>query len=176
LVRKASVVSLEITPVITEREDIFGNVVKAPVLGIASQVQAYQEMHIGSALVGAGSETWFIATATLKALGQIVTGQRGVDELSGPLRIAKYSGQSVDKGMSTVLWFMVVLSVNLGLINLFPIPMLDGGHLLYYSIEAVRGKPMADQIQEWGLRVGLALILCLAVFSTVNDLRHLNVF
>ncbi len=174
--RAEEVLQLEITPFMQEREDLFGNKVKAPLIGIASQAVSYRELHAGSASIEAVKETYFIASATLKAIGQMITGQRGVDELSGPLRIAKYSGQSVEQGMSTVLWFMVVLSVNLGLVNLFPIPILDGGHLLYYGIEAVRGKPMADKMQEWGFRIGMAFVLCLAIFSTVNDLRQLDVF
>ncbi len=167
---------LRVTPHMKEREDIFGNIVKAPLIGIASESVSYRDLHAGNAFVEAVGETYFISTATLKAIGQMIVGERGVEELSGPLRIAKYSGQSVEQGMSTILWFMVILSVNLGLINLFPIPVLDGGHLLYYIIEAVRGKPMADKMQEWGFRVGIALVLSLAIFSTFNDLRHLDVF
>src|SRR5690606_5054119 len=143
-------ITLEVTPYMQERTDIFGNKIQAPMLGIASQAVLLQELNPGMAAVEAVKETWFIATATLKAIGQMIMGERALDDLSGTLRIAKYSGQSIDQGMSTVLWFMVVLSVNLGLVNLFPIPVLDGGHLLYYSIEAVRGKPMADKMQEWG--------------------------
>lgn len=165
-----------VTPKIEERKDMFGNAVRMPLLGITSQVVNYQKLHSGVAVVEATKETYFIASSTLKAIGQIITGRRGTDELSGPIRIAKYSGQSLEKGVTTVLWFMVVLSVNLGLINLFPIPVLDGGHLFYYAVEAVRGKPMADRLQQYGFRIGLAFIICLALFSTVNDLRNLNVF
>jgi regulator of sigma E protease len=103
----------------------------------------------------------------------MITGERSVREITGPIGIAKYSGQSAQQGFSTVLWFITVLSINLGLVNLFPIPALDGGHLLYYSIEAMRGKPMADKIQQIGLKIGIAFIITLAIFAIINDLLNL---
>ena len=105
----------------------------------------------------------------------MIVGSRSPDELSGILRIGQYSGQAANKGLSVVLWFMAVLSVNLGLINLLPIPVLDGGHLLFYGVEAIKGRPMAERVQEWGYRVGFSLLVLLMVFATYNDLRHLNV-
>jgi len=98
-----------------------------------------------------------------------------VDELGGPLRIAQMSGEVAQGGVVAVLWFMAVLSINLGLINLFPVPVLDGGHLLFYAAEAVRGKPLGHRAQEYGFRIGLALVLTLMVFATWNDLVHLRI-
>lgn len=167
---------MTITPRMVEAQDSFGNMVEVPRLGLSSPAVDKRELGLGSALVEATKETYFICTATLKGLGQMITGDRGLDGLSGPIRIARYSGQSVDQGIYTILWFMVILSANLGLFNLFPIPVLDGGHLLYYSIEALQGKPLADRIQEWGFRLGIVMVLTLAVFATFNDLRHLDVF
>ena len=99
-----------------------------------------------------------------------VTGSRPADELGGPIRIAQMSGQAAQSGIADVFWFLAVLSINLGLINLFPVPLLDGGHLLFYAAEAIRGKPLGQRAQEYGFRLGLALVLTLMVFATWNDL------
>jgi regulator of sigma E protease len=128
-----------------------------------------------TALLQAGNETWELSVGTLKAMWQIVIGTRAADELGGPLRIAQMSGEVAQGGIVAVLWFMAVLSINLGLINLFPVPVLDGGHLLFYVAEAVRGKPLGQRAQEYGFRIGLALVLTLMVFATWNDLVHLRI-
>ena len=106
---------------------------------------------------------------TLKASWQMIIGQRSTDELGGPLRIAQMSGEVAQGGIAALLYFMAVLSVNLGLINLFPIPVLDGGHLLFYVAEALRGKPLGQRAQEYGFRVGLALVLSLMVLVSAAD-------
>ena len=108
-------------------------------------------------------------------IGEIILGQRNADDLGGPLRIAKISGEMAQLGISQVILLMAMLSVNLGLINLFPIPMLDGGHLAFYAAEAVRGRPLGPKIQEYGFRFGLILVLVLFVFVTWKDLEHLRV-
>ena len=106
----------------------------------------------------------------------MITGSRSTDELGGPIMIGEMSGRVADFGIVAILSFMAILSINLGLINLFPVPMLDGGHLLFYAIEAVRGRPLGERAQEYGFRIGLALVLTLMVFVTFNDLSRLNVF
>jgi regulator of sigma E protease len=116
-----------------------------------------------------------LSADTLQAMWQIVIGTRGTDELGGPLRIAQMSGDVAQGGIVAVVWFMAVLSINLGLINLFPVPVLDGGHLLFYAAEALRGKPLGQRAQEFGFRIGLALVLTLMVFATWNDLVHLRI-
>jgi regulator of sigma E protease len=128
-----------------------------------------------TALWQACRETVNLTAGTLGAVGQMIAGSRGTEELGGPLRIAQMSGEVAQSGMVALIWFMAILSVNLGLINLFPIPMLDGGHLLFYAVEAIRGKPLGDRAQEYGFRIGLALVLTLMVFATWNDLVHLRV-
>ena len=105
----------------------------------------------------------------------MIAGVRGTDDLGGPLRIAQMSGEVAQTGIVALVWFLAVLSVNLGLINLFPIPLLDGGHLLFYGFEAIRGRPLDERMQEYGFRIGLALVLSLMVFATWNDLVHLRV-
>jgi regulator of sigma E protease len=106
----------------------------------------------------------------------MIGGSRGTDELGGPLRIAQLSGQVAQLGIASLISFIGVLSVNLGLINLFPVPVLDGGHLLFYLMEALRGRPLPQRAQEYGFRAGLALLACLFVFATWNDLTHLGLF
>ena len=115
-------------------------------------------------------ETAWLTVATLQAIGQIIMGTRASDELGGPIFIAQVAGQVAERGIVMVFWFMAVLSVNLGLINLFPIPMLDGGHLMFYAFEAIRGKPLGERAQAYGFRIGLAMVLALMVFLTWNDL------
>ena len=104
-----------------------------------------------------------------------MTGKRSPDELKGPIGIAKLSGQAADQGLTTILWFMAMLSANLGMVNLFPIPPLDGGHLVFYAIEGAQGRPMAEKIQNIGYRVGFALILTLMAFTIYNDVKSLFV-
>lgn len=112
----------------------------------------------------------------LSALGEIISGERTTEELGGPLRIAKFSGDVAQGGIISLIFFMAGLSVNLGLINLFPIPVLDGGHLVFYAIEGLRGRPLGVRAQEYGLRIGFALVMSLIVFATWNDLVQLKVF
>ena len=120
---------------------------------------------------GAG-DTWFIVAKTLDFVGRLLTGSGDVRQLSGPIGIAQVSGQILDKaGPSALVWLMAVLSVSIGLLNLFPIPMLDGGHLLYYGIEAVRGRPLGEKAQELGFQIGLALVVGLMLIATWNDLQ-----
>jgi len=111
---------------------------------------------------------------TLAAVWQMIAGGRGAEDLGGPLRIAQMSGQVAEMGVASLVSFMAVLSVNLALINLFPIPVLDGGHLMFYAAEAIRGRPLPARAQEMGYRAGFALLITLFVFATWNDLSQLG--
>jgi regulator of sigma E protease len=173
--RDGGELELRVTPTPTELTDRFGYHYEIGLLGIARSGMEYIKRDPLTALLQAGTETWNLSVGTLKAMWQIVIGTRAVDELGGPLRIAQMSGEVAQGGMVAVLWFMAVLSINLGLINLFPVPVLDGGHLLFYAAEAVRGKPLGHRAQEYGFRIGLALVLTLMVFATWNDLVHLRI-
>jgi regulator of sigma E protease len=166
-------VSLNVTPQMTERTDRFGNVHRIGLLGIGRSGVEYVRHDPVTAVVRATEETWNLSAGTLKAIWQMIVGARTTDELGGPLRIAQMSGEVAQGGIVAIVWFMAVLSVNLGLINLFPIPVLDGGHLLFYVAEAIRGRPLGQRAQEYGFRIGLALVLTLMVFATWNDLMHL---
>ncbi|HVY18321.1 MAG TPA: RIP metalloprotease RseP [Rhodopila sp.] len=146
------------------------------VIGVRGGVVEYARINPVQALWGGVTQTWTVTSDTLVGLKQIVTGTRGTDELGGPLRIAQLSGQVAELGVASLITFIAVLSVNLGLINLFPIPVLDGGHLLFYLAEAIRGRPLPQRALEYGFRAGMALLAGLFVFSTWNDLSHLGLF
>jgi regulator of sigma E protease len=118
-------------------------------------------------------ETWFVIDRTLSYLGGVIVGREAADQLGGPIRIAQVSGQVATVGFVALMNLSAILSVSIGLLNLFPVPLLDGGHLLFYGIEAVRGKPLSERAQEMGFRVGLALVVMLMIFATFNDIIHL---
>jgi len=169
--RDGKTLSLNVTPSRTELIDRFGNRYEIGLLGIARSGMEYVKRDPVTALYQAVGETWNLSASTLQAMWQMVKGTRTTDELGGPLRIAQMSGEVARGGIAPILTFMALLSVSLGLINLFPVPILDGGHLLFYAAEAVRGRPLGQKAQEFGFRIGLALVLTLMVFTTWNDLR-----
>lgn len=166
---------LNAQPTIVEEQDRLGNKMRLARLGIRGGGVEFVRHGPGTAIWRALGETYHQTAGTLKAVGQIITGQRNSEELGGPIRIAQMSGEVAQGGIASLLVFMAVLSVNLGLINLFPVPMLDGGHLLFYGAEALRGRPLGARAQEYGFRIGLVLVFSLMVFATWNDLVHLRV-
>jgi regulator of sigma E protease len=160
--------------VTTESRDSGGH--KVGLLGIRGGAVEYRHVSVPAALLGGVTQTWTITKETFTGLAQMVSGTRGTEELGGPLRIAQLSGQVAQLGVASLVSFIAVLSVNLGLINLFPVPVLDGGHLVFYLAEALRGRPLPQRAQEYGFRAGLAFLACLFVFATWNDLTHLGLF
>lgn len=178
LLRDGREVSLVAQPRVQELVDGFGNAHRMPVLGIAAPEGSTEIRRHGlaSATVTAVEETYGMVSSTFTALGQMISGARDSNELGGPLRIAKGAGQAAQLGIENVVFFIILLSINLGLINLFPIPMLDGGHLAYYAVEAVRGRPLGVRAQEYGFRIGLFLVFALMIFATRNDLVDLKVW
>jgi regulator of sigma E protease len=173
--RQGKSMDFTITPKMVTVTDRFGGEHRVGQIGIMSDELKYKQWSPPQALYHAAMETWHITAGTLQAVGQMIMGTRGTDELGGPLRIAEMSGHVAQDGAMALIWFMGVISINLGLVNLFPVPVLDGGHLLFYVVEGLRGRPLTDRTQDMGMRVGLGLILCLMVFSTWNDLVHLKV-
>lgn len=145
------------------------------VLGVRGGQAEFVRLDPLSATIAGVGQTWSVSVQTLAGVWQMITGARGTEELGGPLRIAQLSGQVAELGMAALVTFMAVLSVNLALINLFPIPVLDGGHLLFYAAEALRGRPLSPRAQEIGFRAGFALLIALFVFATFNDLSSLGV-
>jgi regulator of sigma E protease len=149
---------------------------KIGLLGIQPGKVEYHHVALPVALWTGVTQTWAITSQTLIGVEQMITGQRGTADLGGPLRIAELSGQVAELGLASMVSFIGILSINLGLINLFPIPVLDGGHLLFYFAEAVRGRPIPARAQEYGFRAGIALLAGLFVFATWNDLSHIGLF
>jgi regulator of sigma E protease len=168
---------LTATPTLNEEKDIFGNVHRIGLLGIrrstAPEDLRYQSVSPPEAIWMGAQETWFVIDRTLSYLGGVVVGREAANQLGGPIRIAEMSGQVATLGFGALLHLAAVLSVSIGLLNLFPIPLLDGGHLLFYSVEAVRGRPLSERAQEVGFRIGLAIVLMLMIFATFNDIVHL---
>ena len=158
---------------VIDTSDGVGREVPAFRLGFTAPQGAYG---IGDSILLGVTETVWLTGATLAAVGEIIAGDRGSEELGGPIRIAQMSGDVAQLGIIALLWFMALLSVNLGLINLFPIPILDGGHLLFLGVEAALGRPLSERLQDYGFRIGFALVLTLMVFATWNDLVNLQVF
>lgn len=167
--------TLTATPDRREVTDRFGNVQVMGLLGVSGGVPEYARLGPAQALVAGLGETVRMTDQTLVALWQMITGQRGTEEIGGPLRIAQLSGQVAEGGIAPLIGLMALLSINLALINLFPIPVLDGGHLMFYAAEAIRGRPLPPRAQEYGFRAGLALLLGLFVLATWNDLTQLRV-
>ncbi|HEX8669964.1 MAG TPA: site-2 protease family protein, partial [Allosphingosinicella sp.] len=165
------------TPQPKLERDQFGNEFKRGVLGVSqSRSQIVEPVPVSEVLGASLQTTWQIVSTTIEGLGQIITGRRSVEELGGPLKIAKFSGEQASLGWIAFLWFVAVISINLGFINLLPIPLLDGGHLLFYAIEGIRRKPLRPKAQEWAFRTGLALLLMLMIFVTLNDLASFGLW
>lgn len=146
------------------------------VLGVRGGPVEYRRVGPVDAVVGGVVHSWDIVHDTFIGIATMVTGGGGTDEIGGPLRIAQLSGQVAQLGLASLVSFMAVLSVNLGMLNLFPIPVLDGGHLLFYLAEFIFGRPIPPRAQEYGFRAGLLLLASLFVFATWNDLSHLGLF
>lgn len=172
-------IEMTIQPRMYEDKDALGNQAKRPLIGIRSQKITYEDVGIGTAVWEATKRTYNLCASSLKVMGQMIRGERSADELKGPVGIAKLSGEVTQQGDTLsetarmVLWFIALLSCNLGLVNLFPVPMLDGGHLAYYAVEAVRGRPMAERFQEYGYRFGVVVIATLMAFTLFNDIKQL---
>ena len=168
---------LTATPTLSEEKDIFGNVRRIGLLGIrrstAPEDLKFQPVSPPEAVLMGAQETWFVIDRTLSYLGGVVVGREAANQLGGPIRIAEMSGQVATLGFVALIHLAAVLSVSIGLLNLFPIPLLDGGHLLFYAVEAVRGRPLSERAQEVGFRIGLAIVLMLMIFATFNDIVHL---
>jgi regulator of sigma E protease len=147
-------------------------------LGVTPHPEMVEYTNVGplDAVVMGAERTYGLTLNILNAVGRMITGSVSREELGGPLRIAQISGQMAQGGLASMVFFLAALSINLGLINLFPIPMLDGGHLIFYFIEAIMGRPVNEKAQEYSFRFGLILVLLLMVFATWNDLEQLKVF
>jgi regulator of sigma E protease len=174
--RQGAIQSMTVVPRAIVLKDRFGNQARIGRLGIGpggvEVVRLPPHEVVGAAFVQTGN----IVKMMVVTLGQVVSGTRSMKEMGGPLKIAQYSGQQASLGWLDFVLFMSLISINLGFINLLPIPLLDGGHLLFYAIEGVRRKPLKPEAQEWAFRTGLAVLLALMIFVTLNDLASFGLF
>jgi regulator of sigma E protease len=175
--RGGALINLKATPQLKELKDNFGNVHRLGVLGISrsmspGDIKTEKAGPLRAIVMGA-QETWFVVDRTLAYIGGVFVGREAADQLGGPIRIAQVSGQVATAGFTALIHLTAVLSVSIGLLNLFPIPLLDGGHLLFYTIETIRGRPLSERAQEVGFRIGLAVVVMLMIFATFNDILRL---
>jgi regulator of sigma E protease len=175
--RGGKLVTLTATPALQTVKDNFGNEHRMGVLGISRSMAPgdikTERVNPLYAIVLGAHETWFVIDRTLSYIGGVFAGREAADQLGGPIRIAQVSGEVASVGFVALIHLTAVLSVSIGLLNLFPIPLLDGGHLLFYGIEAARGRPLSERAQEVGFRIGLAIVVMLMIFATFNDIVHL---
>lgn len=174
--RDGGTTDLTVTPRRVTLADGFGGQETVGEIGILAANRAeYVKLSPLAAVEGGVAQTWSVTAITMSYLGGILTGRHSGRELGGPLRIAEVSGAVIKLGIAPLAALIATLSISIGLVNLFPIPLLDGGHLLFYALEAVRGRPLGARTQEYGLRLGLILVLGIFVFATWNDLVQLHV-
>lgn len=159
-----------------EEDDGFGHVFRIGRLGIAPGKPVIEPVSLWRAPVVAIERTAQIVRTMVETMGQILGGGRSVKELGGPLKIAEVSGQAATLGLESFVLFMALISINLGFINLLPIPMLDGGHLLFYGVEAIARRPVSERVQEWAYKSGLAVLLAMMVLVTFNDLSSFGLW
>jgi regulator of sigma E protease len=172
--RDDDVHSFTITPRIREDKNLFGETVDRFVIGIIGTGETFHHpLNPVEAGVRAVSDTYGMVTLTILSVVKMFTGAVSADNLGGPIMIAKMAGDQAKAGFENFVWFIALISVNLGIINLFPIPVLDGGHLLFLSIEAVKGSPVSDQVRERMVQFGAALLLTLIIFVFYNDIAKL---
>ena len=171
---------LSVKPNLVLSEDALGNSVKKRMIGIKLSLlnNEFQRQPLGpsKAIYYSIKEVWFVTVTSLNYLGKIIIGSGDSSQLGGPIKIAKITGQVAEHGIIPFLSIMAYISISLGLINLFPIPMLDGGHLMFYFFEKVLGRPLSQKIQEGSFRIGLLLLFSLMFFVTFNDLKDLGLF
>jgi regulator of sigma E protease len=168
--------TLTLVPTMVETKDAFGNVTRHPRLGIARGDRVVVPVGPGAAIAHGFSDTGAIVGSIANTLRQVVTGARSLDDLGGPIKTGQVTGQQASLGILSFIAFMAFFSINLGFINLLPIPTLDGGHLLLYAIEAIRRRPMEPKVQEWAFMSGFAALMTLMVVLTWNDLGSIGVW
>ncbi len=170
--------ALTVRPELKELTDRFGNKQRIGVLGVSRSTNGadivVERYSLPQATWIATQETWFFASRTMTYLFSVIVGRESADQLGGPIRVATVSAQVATLGVVALINLAAILSISIGLINLFPIPMLDGGHLLFFAFEAVRGKPLSERVQDIGMRIGFAAVLMLMIFATWNDIIHLS--
>ena len=180
VLRSNQEISLSVKPNLIDGKDSLGNSVKKRIIGIKlvplNNEFLKEPLPPTKALYYAAKEVWFVSVTSLNYLGKMIVGSADTSQLGGPIRIAKITGQVAEYGIIPFFSIMAYISISLGLINLFPIPMLDGGHLMFYLFEKILGRPLSQKTQEGFFRIGLFLLFSLMFFVTFNDLRDLGLF
>jgi regulator of sigma E protease len=178
--RAGGLMELSLVPRVEEMPDGFGGKIKIGLLGVRHNPETdtprYQTFSVPQAFIKALDRTWYIVAITGRYVGKLFTGDESIKQIGGPVAMAKGAGDTASNGLLAFVSFVALLSVSIGLINLFPVPMLDGGHLVYYALEAVRGKPLGAGAQEWGYRIGFSFVVMLMLIGIWNDVvRTINV-
>ena len=168
--------ALTVNPAIVFEVDNFGNRFQSGRLGIIGGAPVYRRVGILEALPYGIERTWFVTVSSVKGLWQVISGRRSIKELGGPVKMAQLTGQQASLGLPELIAFVAAISINLGFVNLLPIPMLDGGHLFLYALEAVRRRPLGERVQQWAFMSGFAALVSLMVFLTFNDLGSIGVW
>ena len=180
ILRNDQEVSLLVKPNLVDGKDALGNSVKRRMVGIRLSPlnNEFQKQRLGpaKAIYYSVKEVWFVTVTSLNYLGKMITGSGDSSQLGGPIRIAKITGQVAEYGIIPFFSIMAYISISLGFINLFPIPMLDGGHLMFYLFEKILGRPLSQKTQEGLFRIGLFLLISLMFFATFNDLKEIGLF
>ena len=171
---------LKIKPDVVPSEDNLGNKMNKRMVGIKLGANNNEINHVklgpAQAIYHSAHEVYYVSISSLKYIGAMLFGKADTSQLGGPIRIAKISGQVAEFGVLAFISMMAYISISLGLINLFPIPMLDGGHLMFYAFEKLLGRPLSQKTQEGFFRIGMFLLLTLMFFTTFNDLKDLGLF
>ena len=180
VLRNRDEIVLKVKPEVIKSEDSLGNKVNKKIIGIKISPLNYEfnreRLGPATALFYAVKETWFVTQASLDFIISMFKGKGDTTQLGGPIKIAKITGQVAQHGFIAFLSVMAYISISLGFINLFPIPMLDGGHLMFYAFEKILGRPLTQRTQEGFFRIGLFFLIFLMFFTTFNDLKDLGLF
>ena len=178
VLRDGQRVELKLTPNIKQQDgDTFGYIGVKNMVELSDEMRQKLRVVEQYGLLGAGLEavdkTWQMSILTLKVLGKLIIGEASLKNLSGPITIAKYAGISARIGLEQFFAFLAIISISLGVLNLLPVPMLDGGHLLYYIIEIIKGSPVSEAVEAAGQRIGLVILMMLMSIAIYNDILRL---
>ena len=180
VLRNDEIKSFSVIPKVISTKDSLGNTINKRMIGVRLSAPNknfnYEKLPPSKAIFFSLKEVWFVTSTTLQYIKNIFVGSADPDQLGGPIRIAKVTGQVAEHGVLPFLSIMAYISISLGLINLFPIPMLDGGHLAFYAVEKILGRPLKQKTQEGFFRIGLFLLFSLMFFATFNDLKDIGIF
>ncbi len=167
---------VELAPRLVREKDVFGKDFDRAIIGLSPPKPEFRPVSLLDAPGVGVQQTWQIVRQQVEVLGQFLTGRRSIKDMNGPVKIAEFSGKMATLGIASLIFFIALISINLGFINLLPLPMLDGGHLLFYAYEAIRRRPAPPQAQEWAFRFGFAAIVTLMLVVTFNDLGSIGVW